>query len=157
DSKRLATAGRDYKLRLWDVETGQELVTLSDSSFRGLEFSPGGQRAAGEANSQLRIWEAEMPEPVLHHLEAYQFVVQLFRDVGTRAEVLQRLRADPQLPEGRRQAALRFAETYPENPYALNQAAWAAARPPQGAPASYQAALQKAQAACRMQPNNPEL
>ncbi len=68
-SRRLAGVSRDV-LKLWDVETGQELLTLRgapqrhrDPAFNArLTFSPDGRRLAGSNwDESISVWEAESP------------------------------------------------------------------------------------------------
>lgn len=58
DGKRLATAGSDKVLRVWDVESGKELATLLCPDQVGVvAFSPDGNSlAAGSNDGSVRIW-----------------------------------------------------------------------------------------------------
>lgn len=58
DGKRLATAGSDKVVRLWDVETGKELTALpSPDQVTVIAFSPDGKSlAAGSKDGSVRIW-----------------------------------------------------------------------------------------------------
>jgi WD40 repeat protein len=71
DGKRLAGISRDA-VKLWDVKTGEELLTLRgapqrqrDPSFNArLTFSPDGRRLAGSNwDESISVWEAEPPDP----------------------------------------------------------------------------------------------
>ena len=47
DGKRLATASDDQTAKVWDAESGKELLTLRDSKFvYAVAFSPDGRRLA---------------------------------------------------------------------------------------------------------------
>jgi WD40 repeat protein len=58
DGKRLATAGSDKIVRLWNVETGKELAALSNAdAVAVIAFSPDGKfLAAGSKDGSVRIW-----------------------------------------------------------------------------------------------------
>jgi WD40 repeat protein len=71
DGKRLAGISRDV-VKLWDVRTGEELLTLRgapqrqrDPAFNArLAFSPDGRRLAGSNwDESISVWEAEPPSP----------------------------------------------------------------------------------------------
>lgn len=77
DSRRLATVSRDKSVKLWDVESGQLLMTLNGLTKPGscIAFSPDGkQLAAGSSEltltvdhrsytGEIVIWRADRPEP----------------------------------------------------------------------------------------------
>jgi WD40 repeat protein len=62
DGKRIASGGGGQTARIWDTETGQELLTLKghSSSVDAVAFSPDGHRiVTGSADSTIRVWDAE--------------------------------------------------------------------------------------------------
>jgi WD40 repeat protein len=56
DGKTLATASNDSTLKLWNVATQQELLTIRrlGASLRGLTFSPDGQLLVGGGSFTLQ-------------------------------------------------------------------------------------------------------
>ena len=70
DGRRLASAGADRTVRVWDAATGQELLTFRGHADRvtGLAFSPDGRRiASGEVGPArvVRVWDAETGRELL--------------------------------------------------------------------------------------------
>lgn len=73
DGRRLASGSKDKTVRLWDVATGRDLLTLRGHSDEVLAvaWSSDGKRVASGANDQtLRIWDASTGEQ-LHVLEGH--------------------------------------------------------------------------------------
>ncbi len=61
DGSRLATADDDRKVVLWNLETGQELLTLRGHTegVRAVAFSPNGHRlATGGIDQRVLVWDA---------------------------------------------------------------------------------------------------
>jgi WD40 repeat protein len=59
DGRLLAAAG-DGEARLWEAETGKELLTLPVQGWsRSLSFSPDGGRLAVADGTGVKIWELE--------------------------------------------------------------------------------------------------
>jgi WD40 repeat protein len=58
DGKRLATAGSDKMVRVWDVKTGKELAALPcPDRIAAVSFSPDGKSlAAGSKDGSIQIW-----------------------------------------------------------------------------------------------------
>jgi WD40 repeat protein len=59
DGRRLASLGRKAVI-IWDVASGEELLTIPDPDARGgaVAFTPDGARLIGAVGRNLRIWDA---------------------------------------------------------------------------------------------------
>ena len=71
-----------------------------------------------------------------------------------RADVLERLRTLPRMSPSRRQDVLAVAQTYPEDPSALNDLAREVVKLPGGEMLGYRKALRYSEEACRLQPED---
>ena len=65
DGHRIASASEDGTIRIWDVTTGQELLTLAPSTFQrpasdGVIWSPNGQRLAAWQDGAVKIWDGSV-------------------------------------------------------------------------------------------------
>ncbi len=67
DGKRIASAAGDRTARIWDAETGEELLTLVHPAEVGkVIFSPdGAQLATGAADGLVRLWDMESRQELL--------------------------------------------------------------------------------------------
>jgi len=68
DGKRLATTSQDQTAKVWDAESGKELLTLRGHSgpLEGVAFSPDGRRlATASQDLTAKVWEAENGEELL--------------------------------------------------------------------------------------------
>ncbi len=119
DGRRLATGSMDHGVKVWDALTGQEMFTLQEqeppgpkSTVTSVAFSSDGYRlAAAGTDHTLRIWDATPLTPeLLDQREAISSVRFWTAQARQPAEVIQRLRADPTIPEAVRRQALALAE-----------------------------------------------
>src|SRR5262249_54310751 len=83
-----------------------------------------------------------------------QLVADLFSRMHLRTDVVAWLQTTPGLSPSRRQEALAAAQTYRENPSALNQLAWDVVKRPGRELADYRKALRYSEEACRLEPEN---
>jgi WD40 repeat protein/predicted Ser/Thr protein kinase len=68
DGKRLASAGSDATVRVWEVDTGKELHTLKGhaGAVLGVAFSRDGKRlASAGADATVRVWDATTGDELL--------------------------------------------------------------------------------------------
>jgi WD40 repeat protein len=75
DGKRLASGGRAKKdrnkgnfiaaeVKVWDAQTGQELLSLKEGGT-SVAFSPDGKRLAGAGTEGLKVWDAQTGQELL--------------------------------------------------------------------------------------------
>jgi WD40 repeat protein/predicted Ser/Thr protein kinase len=118
DGTRLATAGRDGAIWLWDLERGEAVARLPGhtSYVWSLAFSPDGKTlVSGSGDFTVRLWDTEplrtryqaRHEAQTLRPEAERLVEQLWRQKNNPEEIAEALRADRALNEPQRHAALR--------------------------------------------------
>jgi WD40 repeat protein len=118
DGTRLATAGRDRAIWLWNLERGEEVARLPGhtSYVYSLAFSPDGKTlVSGSGDSTVRLWDTEplknryqaRREAEALRPEAERLVEKLLQEKKDAAEVAAAIRADRSLSEPQRHAALR--------------------------------------------------
>ncbi len=74
DGRRLATAGIDRLLKIWDADTGQKLLTLSghEDWVLTVQWHPDGRRlASGSQDTTVRVWDGDAGKQ-LHSLTGHK-------------------------------------------------------------------------------------
>ena len=157
DDKRLATSEFSGHVKLWDVQTGEEVLTLPDDQGpRGdLAFTGDGRLIRSNYAGRLKIWDARPLAPEVEAQEqAASLVAALIRAVAAKAVIIERLKADAGLSAPVRQAALEIASRYLEDPSLLDEAAWNIVKTAGRTADEYRLALRQAQAAGAIDPDN---
>jgi WD40 repeat protein len=163
DGKRLACAGWDRTLTVWDPASGQETLSLPahENHLSSVAWAPDGKRLLTAGQDRiLRIWDArprqEQPDS---DREAMALLGFLFDRPLRRADVRAYVRGCPALTEQVRQKALALAERYQEEPDPRRYlaASWAVVRRPHLNATQYHFALCQARAAREMAAGQPEL
>jgi hypothetical protein len=163
DSTRLASAGYDHVVKLWDPATGQELRSLpGQRRFLSVAFSPDGTRlAAGSQDNSvtqeptLKVWDARRPAPELRdEREALALLEFFFSRPLRREDVREHLRGPAAVSPAARARALALVERYPEetDPERFYQAGWAVLCRPRLSAVQYRFALRQALAASQLCP-----
>jgi eukaryotic-like serine/threonine-protein kinase len=117
DGTRLATAGRDQAIWLWDLARGEEVARLPGHATYvwSLAFSPDGKTlVSGSGDNTVRLWDTQ-PLRVRYQArreakalrpEAEHLVEKLFQERKDADDVVAAIGSDRSLSERRRQAAL---------------------------------------------------
>jgi WD40 repeat protein len=109
DGTRLASASRDQTVKVWDLATYQELISLKGhtDTVRGVAFSPDGTRlASASSDGRVRVWDARPWDPeAAAEREALGLLDFLFTKPLRKADVSEFLRTSPTITAGARQLA----------------------------------------------------
>jgi hypothetical protein len=167
DGRRLAAAG--VPVEIWDATPMTPELRARDDALRLIRFLL--ERVTSEAELRDRIAgdptiSKETRATALELArgfwttrirgQASRLVSSLFARLLLRADVLDAVRADRTLiPEVRAAAlALALAETWPESPMALNNAAWELVKLPDRPHADFRRGLRLAETVCQLEPHN---
>jgi hypothetical protein len=158
DSARLATAGQDGTVQVWDLAIGQQVAVLKghNGPVRCVAFSPdGGRLASGGDDGAVRVWDARpLTEEVRDERDALSRLAFLFERPLLKEEVRESLTTDKTISEPVRALALKFLDRYADDPRRLHEPSWAVVRRPGADAAKYRRAVQLAEAARRLEPEN---
>jgi tetratricopeptide (TPR) repeat protein len=116
DGARLASAGEDGAVRVWDVATGQEALTLRGHAgpVRRVAFSPdGGRLASAGGDGTVKVWDST---PITPESRARDDALRLIRflldRVASEAELRHRIASDRTITEATRATALELAKGF---------------------------------------------
>jgi eukaryotic-like serine/threonine-protein kinase len=160
DGQRLASGSRDHTVKIWDSSTGREVFTIkSEGSVTCVEFSPDGEHLAATCADlgSTSLWDASITPELRQRRGVSQRVMGLFREIGLRADVVQRLQTMPGMSPSGRQEAIGAALRCPENPWLLDALALELVKRPGGESSGYRKALRYCDVACQIDSNNGRL
>jgi WD40 repeat protein/tRNA A-37 threonylcarbamoyl transferase component Bud32 len=159
DGTRLASASWDHTVRIWDVTSGMEVLSLRcpTGQLWGVAFSPDGNRLAGAPVGSIPvIWDARpMTTDAVLEREAIGLLDHLFSKPLCKADVESYLRNTPTIRPEPRKLALSLIDRYREvdDPKRYHDAAWPIIRHPYSNPFQYRFALQQAETARWLAPD----
>ncbi len=121
DDKRVASASADGTVKMWDVMTGQETLSLEWDYFgygaSGVDISPDGTRiASAGSDGMVKIWDSRPWTPELRTQSQSRVCLNFHRDrVKSLEELQETVRSDKTINELVRQQALDWAELFWKN------------------------------------------
>src|SRR4030042_320325 len=167
DGKRIAACGRSKALvRIWDTERGDEVITLRlpGVPWASGHFSPDGKTFAVPLGAEtyantITLFESTGPARGYERRRtaeaARRLVDELYGRHGSYTEVTYALRNDEILDEPIRKVALQIANARKgEDAYKLYRESRDALSSRRSDPNAYRVALEKAERANRLEPNN---
>src|SRR5262249_18064966 len=152
--KRLASAGLDGTVKLWDVEARQEALLLRGhiSAVEGVAFSRDGSRlATGDNDGKGKVWDAQ---PWTLDAAIEREVLGLLDPLSAKplrkADVIDYLQNSPTIRPPARQLALSLVDRYHEetDPETYHRESWALVRQPYLNDVQYRFARLQAEHAC---------
>jgi WD40 repeat protein/serine/threonine protein kinase len=161
DGDRLASASADKTIKLWDLASGEETLTLRAGSEKmmAVAFSHDGMRLAGaDFDGRVWLWDARPWTPQLRaEQQARGLIQRLLTDQSSKAEVILQIQRAATVSQRVRQMALEMVERCDDAAYDLNATSWDVVKEPGAAAEVYALALERADAACRLKPDEVEI
>ena len=165
DGKRIISGSNDYTVKVWDVTTGTQLMTLPGhtSWISSVAISTDDKTiATGDSRGNVILWESSLPANShgarLNSRVAQEVVDKLYERHGLYTEVIDKLKGDSALDEAVRTLALRIAHARRwQDAEKHKKDSWEVVSSPDWDVRAYQAALEKAQEAKRLEPNDPSI
>lgn len=113
DGKRLVSGSVDETVKIWDVASGQETLTLNEHKNKvcSVAFSPDGkQLVSGSLDNTVKLWDARPWTPELRVEQEARNVVQFLSDKKKpQVEWKDAIMTDQTISEPVRDRALEFA------------------------------------------------
>ena len=158
NGRTLATAGRDWYVKLWDVVSGTEVASkLHDGPVNSVTFSPdGAMLATASEDRHVRLWLTATPETILAH-EAKRLARIVADAVPLKSEQLRLVQATDDVSDAVRREAAVILSRGNEDTLWLNQWSWDVVRLSQRTPQEYDLAMRAATRACQLRPGDPLL
>ncbi|MBN2269054.1 MAG: protein kinase [Sedimentisphaerales bacterium] len=161
DGKRLFSNSLHGDISVWDSATGGELMTLEvpiDGTYSSA-LSPDGRTIAVGGIGGIVLWETTKPAggygPRKNSDAARKIIDEMYQKHGYYYEVIDRLQTDKTLDEPVRKVALQIANSRKwEDADKLNGESWEVVSSSDGDPNAYKEALNKAEKAISLDPND---
>jgi WD40 repeat protein/tRNA A-37 threonylcarbamoyl transferase component Bud32 len=160
-------SGDDRTVKLWEAapstqeeQTSREALGVVEFLFaQSLSADQVRQRIGNDPtlDAEVRHRALDLAEPHEQSLVIHEAERAVFLRLGAglfRPEALASLRGDPALSEPVRRRALELAGQLPEVPWALNAESWSVVSRPDAEAATYRRALQQAELACQLVPQD---
>jgi WD40 repeat protein/tetratricopeptide (TPR) repeat protein len=157
DDTRLVSGGSDGAVKIWDTSTGALLMTVGECAgdVYSVTFSPDGNTIAAGGSDGITLWETSMPASGYSARRvtssAMKTIDRLYNENGYYYRVMEQIEADKTLDENVRTAALQIVKSRLK----LDADKFRAIGSTPGAELKvYREALEKAEMANRLEPND---